>query len=102
MEIIKRNYSILENNNRLKEKYNFKNFPIRSGCEISLDNSKDYFEDMKWGVSKDGLIQLMNLIPLDVLYSNYHNAGSVGNMWENHHKNFAEFIRKKNLVRFWK
>lgn len=41
-------------------------------------------------------MQLKKLIPLSVLYANGHDAGSVGVLWEEHHKEFAQFIMQNN------
>jgi len=95
MNIIKRTHSVFNEELELKEKFSLINFPIRSGCEPSKDNKDDIFVDMNFGVSDDGIIQLMNLIPLNILYSDYHNPGSVGKIWKDHHKKFSSFIKKK-------
>ena len=47
-----------------------------------------------WHISpQNGLLQLKQLIPLDILYAENHNA-AVGNIWMQHHKAFARFISK--------
>lgn len=43
---------------------------------------------------KKGLYNFKNLIPLDLLYANGHDASSVGALWEEHHKEFANFVIK--------
>ena len=53
----------------------------------------DIYEDLNFTKCKNcGCIQLSNLIPLDTLYKNSHNA-SVGKTWGRHHLEFYEFIK---------
>lgn len=96
MNTIKRNKCVVTESKNLKEVFTFKNFPIFMGCVDINDNAQDQFFDMKWGVSENGVIQLMELLPLDILYYNHHTPGTVGKTWELHHKKFAEFIKKSN------
>jgi 2-polyprenyl-3-methyl-5-hydroxy-6-metoxy-1,4-benzoquinol methylase len=94
MEIIKRDKCVLNKNEKLSELCCFNNFPIYMGC-INTPSDSDVFSDMKWGYStSSGLVQLMNLIPLDVLYSKHHNPGITGKIWEDHHLNFSNLIKK--------
>jgi 2-polyprenyl-3-methyl-5-hydroxy-6-metoxy-1,4-benzoquinol methylase len=93
--ITRKNCAITEDKN-LTEVFTFKNFPIFMGC-VDFDNDNpDQYYDMKWGVSDKGIIQLMELLPLDLLYYNHHTPGTVGKTWELHHKKFANFIKKSN------
>lgn len=70
-----------------------KNFPVYMGC-VSHPQSDDIYADMLWHISKsNGLLQLKNLIPLEVLYPENH-AGAVGSIWMEHHHAFASFIRQ--------
>lgn len=93
MKKIQRTNCIFNNTSDLSEVVNFKNFPIKMTCEIDHDSSKDIFSDMRWGISaSSGIIQLMDLIPPNYLYDNYHNPGSVGSTWKTHHEKFANFI----------
>lgn len=96
MNTIKRNQCIVSGSKNLKEVFTFKNFPIFMGCVNLNDQTQDQFYDMKWGVSDEGIIQLMELLPLDVLYFTHHTPGTVGKIWESHHKKFSEFIKKSN------
>lgn len=96
MNIIQRNQCAITGSKNLKEVFTFKNFPIFMGCVDINDDTQDEFCDMKWGVSENGIIQLMELLPLDILYFNHHTPGTVGKTWELHHKKFAEFIKKSN------
>jgi predicted SAM-dependent methyltransferase len=93
MELIKRDKCLLKQKNGVNEIFCFKNFPIYMGC-VETDASDDIFSDMRWGVSNHtGLVQLMELVPLDILYLNHHNPGITGKMWEDHHFNFSKLIK---------
>lgn len=60
---------------------------------VTQDFQEDLFADQIWGECIScGLIQLMKLVPLDVLYSQNHNAEVVGATWSSHHEEFAKFI----------
>lgn len=78
-------------NEDLEQLYVIEKFPIY--CGTTKDSPKnDVLMDMKWGISKgSGMIQLMQLVPLDKLYSVSHN-GSIGIVWREHHLAFAKFI----------
>jgi 2-polyprenyl-3-methyl-5-hydroxy-6-metoxy-1,4-benzoquinol methylase len=53
----------------------------------------DLFFDQKWGTCDDcGLLQLLELLPLDILYSENHFTEAVGETWNSHHDEFANFI----------
>lgn len=81
-------------NEELEHLYTFKKFPIFMGCSDN-DVKDDITVDMNWCIGKDnGFIQLKELIPLDVLYSDSHGSGETGGIWDRHHKSFAEFINK--------
>ena len=81
-------------NEELEHLYTFKKFPIFMGCSDN-DVKDDITVDMDWCIGKDnGFIQLKELIPLDVLYSDSHGSGETGGIWDRHHKSFAEFINK--------
>ncbi len=71
------------------------NFPLFCGC-IESDLKDDLICGQEWVISKEGVIQLKNLIPLEILYANGHDAGVVGVLWEEHHREFADFIIKSN------
>ena len=64
------------------------------GC-VEHKMEEDITADMKWFISKgNGMLQLTNLIPLDLLYQADHDAGVVGSIWLVHHQEFASFINK--------
>ena len=91
-----RTKDVIFGSEELEELFTIRKFPIFMGC-TTQDESKDIFSDQSWQISNDnGIIQLKNLIPLDILYSENHNAGVVGGKWLNHHKEFGEFIIKNS------
>lgn len=92
-----RDKCILSKENDLNHVHTFKNFPIFCGC-VETDFEKDIFSDMIWKYSKSsGIVQLGELVPLDLLYKNHHNSGTVGKIWKDHHKNFSDFIKKNKF-----
>ena len=71
--------------------YEYPSFPVFIGC-TSQDIEKDKFADLKICISKSsGVLQLSNLLPLDLVYSEYHSE-ALGGVWGNHHSEFCEFI----------
>jgi 2-polyprenyl-3-methyl-5-hydroxy-6-metoxy-1,4-benzoquinol methylase len=95
MEIIQRNQCLITGKRDIEHIYTFNHFPIYMGCTDNLDPSSDLFADMKWGFSQSsGNVQLMELIKPDVLYSQHHNSGTIGEIWRQHHRKFYEFISK--------
>jgi len=96
MKLIKRDSCIITQIKDLEPLYTFNQFPVFMGC-INTPEIDDVKVDMKWMISKStGLIQLGDLIPLNVLYPDSHGAGCIGNLWNKHHKSFADFIHKFN------
>ena len=85
----------------LEPLHTFMKFPVFMGC-TQQPTVDDKFYDMEWCISRSsGVIQLKELIPLEVLYPEQHQAGTVGNLWAQHHKELARFIRSfeaKNVV----
>jgi len=91
--LIERTQDILAGE-QLEFLHKFSDFPIQMGC-VDSPFEEDIFCDMEWFISpNNGLIQLKNLIPLNILYEEGHNSGQVGGLWIKHHQQFAEFIRK--------
>lgn len=75
----------------LEHLHTLKNFPVYIGCTEEPE-SKDIFANMEWYISKtSGIIQLKKLLPLEIIYPGYHSE-AVGKVWENHHKEFADFL----------
>ena len=52
----------------------------------------DLFNDMIWGATSNGIVHLQSRLPLDVLYAESHNSGLIGEVWKQHHMEFANFI----------
>lgn len=81
-------------------------FPLFCGC-TNLPQSEDIIAKMDFVIANpSGVVQLKNLIPLDLLYQNGHDAGAVGALWSSHHAEFADFVMSfspKNVLemRFW-
>lgn len=93
--MIVRDKCILSKKSDLEHVYTFKNFPIFSGC-VNTNFEEDLFFDMVWKCSKSsGIVQLGELVPLDILYKNHHNSGTIGKIWHKHHKDFSDFIKTK-------
>jgi len=74
--------------------YTFKKFPILMSTVTGGSKETDIFKDMEWGYSDAGHIQLINIIDPLLIYTNYHNPGTIGKIWKDHHKRFAEFIQQ--------
>jgi len=94
--MIKRTKCVLSDKPNIEEIYSYRNFPIKMGCDAEPNKLNDIYEDMNWGISSEGIVQLLDLVPQEILYSNYHNSGSVGSIWRNHHLNFANFIKEND------
>ena len=78
--------------------YTFKNFPISMSC-VTTDRSEDIFEDMTWGTSPSNHVQLVEMLDPDLIYKNYHNPGTIGKTWQDHHQTFADFIQRDKFSR---
>lgn len=73
-----------------------KKFPIYMGVTDSIN--KDMFEDQIWGTCDNcGCLQLMKLIPYEILYKTNHHYETVGDLWKLHHLEFAKFISKNHV-----
>ena len=89
---LKRKLCLIDNKSILKNIYTIKNFPIFNGAADKKKNL-DQFNDMKFGVSKYGLVQLTTLIDPKKLYKTYHSE-SIGKIWLNHNLEFSKFVNK--------
>ncbi len=88
---ITRNHSVVSNKERLEHLYTFKNFPIFMGCTDEPIND-DMFMDMIWTIDRDsGLVQLLDLVPLEILYSKQH-MDATGSTWDKYNSLLSEFI----------
>jgi len=93
MNLIERKNSVLTGKNNLEKLVTLKNFPVFFGCTDQYPYL-DIFADMEWGIDTEtGIIQLMKLIPPEILYQSQHVDG-IGKTWENYYQNFAEYIQK--------
>jgi 2-polyprenyl-3-methyl-5-hydroxy-6-metoxy-1,4-benzoquinol methylase len=76
----------------LQESLNFEKFPIYMGV-TNVESAKDQCFDQTWvGCNICGCIQLLNLLPLSLIYQDNHHTEVVGQVWKNHHDSFASFI----------
>jgi 2-polyprenyl-3-methyl-5-hydroxy-6-metoxy-1,4-benzoquinol methylase len=70
------------------------NFPVYMGTTNS-DSSLDLFKDQTWiKCEKCGCLQLLELLPLSLIYQSNHSTEVVGKLWRDHHNAFAEFIAR--------
>ncbi len=94
MNLVSRYENVIDQIEDLEALNTLKNFPVFMGC-VEHKMEEDITADMKWFISKgNGMLQLTNLIPLDLLYQADHDAGVVGSIWLEHHQEFASFINK--------
>jgi hypothetical protein len=57
--------------------------------------SDDQFYNQDWvECSACGCIQLLNLLPLSLIYQSNHHTEVVGQVWKAHHDSFANFIEQ--------
>ena len=96
MKNIQRDNDVINGNKDLERLYKFEKFPVFMGC-IKQPIERDISADMQWEISKgSGIIQLNPLLPLEILYPEEHGAGVIGNMWMEHHQQFAKFIQEQS------
>lgn len=73
-----------------------KEVPVYMGV-TKLDKMNDIFHDQTWGIcSSCSCVQLTSLLPQELLYANNHHQEVVGDIWKNHHREFAKFISQSN------
>ena len=93
MKLKIRENSIITGQNNLEFLFELNSFPAFIGC-TERPKEDDVFADMTWMICKDsGVIQLKNLLPLDLIYSEYHSE-ALGPTWQTHHEEFTSFIKK--------
>lgn len=96
MEIIVRDKDIITGNFEMEDLHTLKNYPIFMGC-VNSNFESDIRVDQTWQISKvSGIIQLRKLVPLEILYGQSHNSGSIGSIWMDHHQKFSEYILENN------
>jgi 2-polyprenyl-3-methyl-5-hydroxy-6-metoxy-1,4-benzoquinol methylase len=92
MNLIERNSCVVSGREDLELLYRFERFPVFMGC-VEHAQAADVCAEMSWWISRStGSLQLNPLIPIEVLYSQSHGAGSVGALWHRHHSEFAKFV----------
>ena len=91
MNYIDRNFSVITGKANLEPLFTFKNFPVFIGCTQD-PLSTDLLADLSFSIDPEtGVIQLNRVLPLDVVYSQYHSE-ALGKMWTDHHLAFINFI----------
>ena len=92
LSIKTRTKDVITDSEDLERLYSFACFPVQLGC-TSAPFLDDKYADMDFLISRSsGCIQLGSLIEPSILYESSHAAGTVGGIWEQHHKEFAEFV----------
>jgi hypothetical protein len=92
LETVKRNICCICSNQNLTHFRTIPKFPIYMGVS-SLDESEDLFLDQIWMICANcKTLQLGELVPLALLYSNNHHTEVVGETWARHHLAFSKFI----------
>jgi hypothetical protein len=98
MSYIQRDKDVITGEANLEHLYTFKDFPVFMGC-TDQPQEEDLVADMSWHISpSSGMIQLNPLLPLEVVYAEEHGSGTVGDVWNQHHAAFAEFVTKYTSV----
>ncbi len=93
-----RKEDIIYYNEDLKDILAIKKFPMLMGC-TTQDRKYDIEIDQVWGESsKSGVIQLSKLINLESLYEIQHDAGKIGDLWADHHLQFAKYISNNTKI----
>lgn len=93
MDVITRDTCVITGSENMEELYSFKSFPVHQNTTDEPPSS-DLLLDLTFDICVDsGEIQVRNLVPEEILYNAAHSR-SVGSVWQNHHRSFAEFIRK--------
>ena len=92
LETIKRNVCCICGNQNLIHFRTIPEFPVYMGVS-SLDESEDIFLNQTWMICDNcKTLQLGELVPLSILYSNNHHTEVVGETWARHHLAFSKFI----------
>lgn len=91
MQLIHRDTDIISGGNMISL-LSFKNFPVFMGC-VDTPPKDDLFTDMNWYISKEtGMVQLNPIVDEKTIYMKPHGSGTVGKLWQDHHKEFADFV----------
>lgn len=93
METIKREFSIIDKSENIQEIFRLHKFPVHMGVTEETEEH-DLYEDLIFCIDKEnGMIQLNNIIPENILYQKAH-YNNVAKSWLEHHNAFARFIYK--------
>jgi 2-polyprenyl-3-methyl-5-hydroxy-6-metoxy-1,4-benzoquinol methylase len=88
-----RERSLITGKSNLEKLTTLHHFPVFIGC-TSQPIEQDLRADMDFQICKDsGFIQLGKLLPLELVYAEYHSE-ALGAIWKKHHEEFAKFILK--------
>ena len=94
MRLLSRNNDVIDGSNNFEKLQSLSNFPVFMGT-VNHHSSEDKMTNMDWYISKTtGMIQLKELIPLEILYSETHTSGEIGKIWDDHHNAFCKFLLK--------
>ena len=95
MQLLLRHTDVLTGAASLEDLHSFPAFPVFMGC-VTHPRSEDILAELTWQISRTtGVLQLKELVPLDILYQEQHDAGVTGDLWRLHHKAFADFLGKQ-------
>jgi len=88
---IPRNHNVLTMEDTLEPLYTFHNFPIYIGS-TDQKPEKDIHADLSVAIcKKTGIMQLDKVLPLNIVYKEYHSE-ALGGLWNEHHLTFVDFI----------
>lgn len=97
---LQRKKSVITGKKNLEHLVTLPHYPVFIACTNEAE-TQDLFSDMSFSICKDtGVIQLDELIPPEILYSQYHSE-ALGALWTEHHERFVEFFSKfspKNIL----
>ena len=64
----------------------------------TIDKKQKYFfKSLNFLINKEsGSVQIFPRVDLKKLYFKSHGSGKIGNVWQNHHKKFYNFLDIKN------
>lgn len=92
MQIFKRTHSVIKPEDVLTPIYTLEQFPIKANCVTDAEVKNDLKADMIWAESSSGNIELLEVLDPNLIYLDYHNPGTVGKTWKDHHKNLFKFV----------
>jgi 2-polyprenyl-3-methyl-5-hydroxy-6-metoxy-1,4-benzoquinol methylase len=84
---------LLTDSKKFKKIYTIKKFPIFMGTVNKSYKCK--FQDLNYWINKDsGTVQVYPRVSIYDLYFKSHSPGTIGKVWQNHHKLFRNLIFK--------